>query len=156
MFYTLENIHSTIAKLRNNGKIIILATGFFDLLHAEHIKFLRKARHAGDTLVVAVESDERARALKGVGRPIEPQAVRCKKVGSYADYVITLNSDFNNPSAYESLLVAVQPDFLAVSSHSDHLDNKKTLIEKCGGKLLIVHDWNPEVSTTKIITQQKT
>ena len=36
----------------------ILAVGVFDLLHANHIKFLKKCKEYGTVLTVAVSSDE--------------------------------------------------------------------------------------------------
>lgn len=153
MFYSIESIKSICDDLRQDGKIIVLATGFFDLLHAEHINFLQKAKSVGDILIVAVESDERARILKGGGRPIEPQAIRCQKVEPYTDYVIALASDFDHFEAYDSLMLAIQPQLYAVSSHTSHQKTKDFLVNKYGGHLLVVHDFNPEISTTQIINQ---
>lgn len=171
MFYTIRTIQSICQKLHESGHKIVLVTGFFDLLHQEHIKFLLKAKAVGDILIVAVESDERARQIKGEGRPVETQTLRCqklldlhlteiqenRKIGTQkvVDYVITLGSDFNNPAAFESLISATKPNFLAVSSHTKHQDKKKTLVEKYGGQLAIVHDWNPSISTTQIIQSKK-
>lgn len=151
MFYTIESILPICKELHKSGKKIVLATGFFDLLHGEHINFLQKAKSTGDILVVAVESDERARATKGEGRPVETQITRCGKVSKYADFVITLPPDFDHFEAYESLMSAIRPEIYAISSHTDHIKSKTFLVEKYGGKLKIVHDFNPEVSTTKII-----
>lgn len=153
MFYTISSIAPVCTQLHAEGKTIVLATGFFDLLHAEHAGFLRKANAKGDILIVAVESDERAKVIKGEGRPIETQDIRCNKVKEYADYVITLPSNFNNFEAYDSLMFAVKPDVYAVSSHTDHIKSKTFLVEKYGGHLEVVHDWNPDISTTKLISQ---
>ena len=151
MLYTISSIAPICTKLHGEGKTIVLATGFFDLLHAEHLNFLQKAKAKGDILVVAVESDERARILKGEGRPVESQSLRCQKVLQYCDYAITLPSDFDHFDAYDSLMAAIRPDVYAVSSHTDHLKSKTFLVEKYGGRLVIVHDWNPDISTTQII-----
>lgn len=47
-----------------------LTMGTFDLLHLGHMAYLERARSECDALVVAVDSDERARRRKGPGRPI--------------------------------------------------------------------------------------
>lgn len=151
MFYTIESIAPICTKLYAEGKKVVLATGFFDLLHSEHVSFLQKAKKAGDILIVAVESDERARSLKGEGRPIDMQDDRCQKVGVYADYVIALSSDFDNFEAYDSLMSAIRPHVYAVSSHTSHQKNKAFLAEKYGGHLVVVHDHNPDISTTQIL-----
>jgi len=57
---------------RRNGKTIVLANGIFDLLHAGHVAYLEAARNLGDVLVVAVNDDASAAALKGPGRPVVP------------------------------------------------------------------------------------
>jgi len=175
MFHTISSIAPICAQLHADGKIIILATGFFDLLHAEHLNFLKKAKSAGDVLIVAVESDERARITKGEGRPIETQLVRCQHLldlelpagpglvgpdnlptrpgpnGHIVDYVISLPSNFDNFEAYDSLMSAIRPQIYAVSSHTSHQKTKNFLVEKYGGHLVVVHDWNPYISTTQII-----
>ena len=153
MIYTIQSISHIANQLHAANKKIILATGCFDLLHQEHINFLRAAKKAGDILIVAVESDERARILKGEGRPIETQTTRLDHLTPYADYLIALDQDFNNPIAFESLITSVRPNILAVSSHTAHQDKKAALVEKYGGSLKIVHTHNPAVSTTNIINQ---
>lgn len=58
------------------GRRIVLANGCFDLLHRGHTGFLRAARELGDVLVVAVNTDEGVRRMRGPGRPINPAADR--------------------------------------------------------------------------------
>jgi cytidyltransferase-like protein len=168
MFYTIATIAPICRQLHAVGRKLVLATGFFDLLHEEHQNFLVKAKAAGDILIVAVESDVRARVLKGEGRPVETQAVRCQNLlalhspdselpnrsessAPIVDYVIALPDDFDHFEAYDSLMAAIQPAVYAVSSHSDHLKSKTFLTEKYGGELRVVHEHNPAISTTQII-----
>jgi len=151
--FTISTIKEIATDLHKKGKKIVLATGFFDLLHTEHINFLQKARAVGDVLIVAVESDERARILKGEGRPVETQAVRLKNLTPYVDYLIALDATFNNPLAFESLIAAVKPQILAVSSHTAHQDKKSALVTKYGGELRVVHTHNPDISTSKLLAQ---
>lgn len=51
----------------------IFVNGSFDVLHRGHIELLKYARHQGDFLVVAIDTDERIRYLKGTSRPINNQ-----------------------------------------------------------------------------------
>lgn len=171
MSYSIKSFAPIATQLRNAGHKLVLATGFFDLLHEEHINFLNSAKNAGDVLIVAVESDERARILKGEGRPIETQLIRCDRLSNLTltdsrihgftdsrklvDYIISLDESFNNPAAFESLIEAVRPSVLAVSSHTAHQDKKAMLVEKYGGTLKIVHTHNPEISTSKIIIKNQ-
>jgi D-beta-D-heptose 7-phosphate kinase/D-beta-D-heptose 1-phosphate adenosyltransferase len=164
MFYTISSIEPVCSNLRGEGQKLVLATGFFDLLHKEHINFLQKAKSAGDVLVVAVESDLRALQAKGDGRPIETQSVRCQHILDLAGklenwktgvLVIALPDDFNNFDAYESLMSAIKPNIYAVSEHTTHIKSKTFLVEKYGGSLKVVHTFNPEISTTQIIKQNQ-
>lgn len=155
MSFSIKSFAPIATQLRNAGHKLVLVTGFFDLLHQEHINFLNAAKNAGDILIVAVESDERARALKGEGRPVETQSTRLDHLIPYTDYLIALDKDFNNPAAFESLIATVRPSVLAVSSHTAHQDKKAKLVEKYGGELHVVYAHNPAVSTTNIIQQSK-
>jgi len=60
----------TVKLMRNQGKKVIFTNGCFDILHRGHVTYLEKARSLGDHLVVALNSDESVRRLKGSGRPV--------------------------------------------------------------------------------------
>jgi len=49
---------------------IVMTNGCFDILHAGHVAYLSKAAELGDRLIVAVNSDESVKQLKGPDRPI--------------------------------------------------------------------------------------
>lgn len=136
---------------------VVLVTGVFDLLHAEHRNFLQKAKALGGKLLVGVESDVRVRALKGEGRPINSQAVRVANITALgiADEVFVLPEAFSKPEHHRTLLEQIRPNILAVSSHSPHLDKKQQLMESLGGQVVIVHQHNPAVSTTQILQQKE-
>ena len=61
---------------------LVLANGLFDLLHVGHVRYLEAARDAGRALVVALNSDDSARRLKGGGRPFVPLAERLEIVAA--------------------------------------------------------------------------
>ena len=48
----------------------IFVNGTFDVLHLGHLAMLNFAKSLGNHLVVAIDSDERVRKLKGLSRPI--------------------------------------------------------------------------------------
>jgi D-beta-D-heptose 7-phosphate kinase / D-beta-D-heptose 1-phosphate adenosyltransferase len=134
----------------------VLVTGVFDILHQEHVTFLQKAKQLG-YLVVAIECDERVKKIKGEGRPLNTQTVRQHNVEELgiADEVIILPEQFNNPDDHRRLLNQVKPTILAVSSHTAHLDRKQRLMQEIGGRVEVVHQHNPDISTTKIIDSMK-
>lgn len=73
-----------------SGKRIGLLNGCFDLTHALHVELLQKAKSLCDTLVVAINSDNSVRKLKGEGRPIFPQDHRLFILDAFecVDYVV--------------------------------------------------------------------
>jgi D-glycero-beta-D-manno-heptose 1-phosphate adenylyltransferase len=62
--------------LREQGKVVVVVNGAFDLLHVGHVRYLAAARALGDALFVAVNSDASVRALKGPTRPVMPENER--------------------------------------------------------------------------------
>ncbi|MCC7012676.1 MAG: adenylyltransferase/cytidyltransferase family protein [Planctomycetes bacterium] len=74
---------------RSPGLRVVLANGCFDLLHVGHVRYLEDAAMQGDLLVVALNTDESVRALKGAGRPLIPLAERAELVHALrcVDYV---------------------------------------------------------------------
>src|ERR1044072_3698137 len=80
---------------RRLGKTIVLANGFFDLLHVGHVRYLAAARALGDALVVGLNSDASVRRLKGAGRPVMPAGERAELVAALhgVDAVVVFEED---------------------------------------------------------------
>jgi rfaE bifunctional protein nucleotidyltransferase chain/domain len=85
---------------------LVLANGIFDLFHVGHIRYLEGARAAGQSLVVALNSDASARRLKGEGRPLLPLPERMELVAALqcVDWVTSFEED-----SVESLLRTLRP-----------------------------------------------
>jgi rfaE bifunctional protein nucleotidyltransferase chain/domain len=80
-----EELRQRVEAWRRAGERITLANGGFDLMHVGHVRYLRAAKALGGRLVVAINSDESVRALKGAGRPIMPENERAEIVAALAD-----------------------------------------------------------------------
>jgi rfaE bifunctional protein nucleotidyltransferase chain/domain len=93
VLWTREELARELARLRaaRPGLRVVLANGCFDLLHVGHTRYLADARSRGDLLVVALNTDESVRALKGPTRPLMPLAERAEVVGALrcVDYVLS-------------------------------------------------------------------
>jgi D-beta-D-heptose 7-phosphate kinase/D-beta-D-heptose 1-phosphate adenosyltransferase len=66
------------ARWRRAGSRVVLTNGCFDLLHAGHVAMLEQARREGEVLIVAINSDDSVRRLKGNDRPLIPAAERAE------------------------------------------------------------------------------
>ena len=54
----------------------VFINGTFDILHPGHIAMINYAKTFGDTLNIAIDSDQRVKQLKGETRPINTQQER--------------------------------------------------------------------------------
>ncbi|HZZ86479.1 MAG TPA: adenylyltransferase/cytidyltransferase family protein [Anaeromyxobacteraceae bacterium] len=90
----LEDLPALRAAATRAGRRVALANGIFDLFHVGHLRYLKGARALADLLVVAVNSDASARANKGPGRPVVPEAERSEIVAALAcvDHVVLFDS----------------------------------------------------------------
>ncbi len=90
-------------------KSIVFTNGCFDILHAGHVRYLKKARALGDILVVGLNSDSSMRAIKGMGRPIVPETERAEVISalSSVDFVVIFNE-----TTPIRLIEAIRPDVL--------------------------------------------
>ena len=119
----LKALSAILASVRASGKTVVLTNGVFDLMHVGHVRYLEDARSRGDFLVVAVNSDKSAEALKGKGFPIHPAAERMEMLSAlwFVDYVTTFEEE-----TADDLLRLIQPDFYAKGT--DY--NTKTIPER--------------------------
>ena len=78
------------ARLRDQGKKIVLANGCFDILHVGHVRYLAGARAEGDVLVVGVNADSGVKGLKGPGRPVLNETARATLVAALREVTWSL------------------------------------------------------------------
>ncbi|CCN46932.1 Bifunctional protein hldE (Includes: D-beta-D-heptose 7-phosphate kinase; D-beta-D-heptose 1-phosphate adenosyltransferase) [Vibrio nigripulchritudo MADA3029] len=67
---TEADLIDAVKKARAKGEKVVMTNGCFDILHAGHVSYLNHAAELGDRLIVAVNTDESVKALKGPGRPV--------------------------------------------------------------------------------------
>lgn len=123
---------------RRQRRRIVLANGCFDLLHVGHIRYLEGAKREGDVLVVGINSDASARALKGEGRPILPAQARAELVAALAavDYVVVFE-ELN----VDALLTALVPDVHAKGTdYTAETVPERELAHRLGIRIAIVGD----------------
>lgn len=80
-----DQLRERVAEWRKRGESVTLANGCFDLLHVGHVRYLHAAKQLGGRLVVAINSDQSVRDLKGNDRPLMPSEERAEILASLAD-----------------------------------------------------------------------
>jgi D-beta-D-heptose 7-phosphate kinase/D-beta-D-heptose 1-phosphate adenosyltransferase len=92
---SVNNLVNVVNRLKKKGKKIVFTNGCFDLLHIGHIRYLKKAKKLGDVLIVAINSDDSVRRLKGDGKPIVPQSDRAEILSEFpfVDFVTIFKED---------------------------------------------------------------
>ena len=153
----MHELDEFLSERRKHGKSLTLVTGVFDLLHEEHYNFLEKAKQSADLLLVGLESDKRVKQIKGENRPVHGQQDRLENLEKWnlADFIFILPEDFSKPENHRRLIDQIRPDFMAVSEHTAFKSEKEKILAEFGAKLLIVHDFNPEFSSTKLLENLK-
>lgn len=99
----------SLQQLRQQGNKIVFTNGCFDLLHAGHVQYLEQAASLGDVLVVAVNTDESVKELKGNDRPVNDLSDRLQVLASLASVDMVVPFSEITP---ERLICAIKPDVL--------------------------------------------
>ncbi len=137
-----------LAGHRRAGHRIVLTSGCFDLLHRGHVECLQQAASRGDVLVVAVQSDETVRELKGPGRPVTPAEDRAAVVAAIGcvEYVTVFDD-----RETADLLEAVRPDlYVKGGDHDPDTLPERLAVEIYGGRIETV-DYLPGRSTAALV-----
>ncbi len=143
-----EELQERVEGWRRAGNRIILTNGAFDLLHVGHIRYLHGAKALGGKLIVAINSDQSVRTLKGEGRPVMPENDRAEIVAALADVdAVVIFPELE----VRSLIREIRPDIQAKGTDytTDSVPESDTVLE-CGGRVEIVGD-PKDHSTTEIL-----
>ncbi|MES2684562.1 MAG: bifunctional D-glycero-beta-D-manno-heptose-7-phosphate kinase/D-glycero-beta-D-manno-heptose 1-phosphate adenylyltransferase HldE [Pseudomonadota bacterium] len=65
-----DTLVAHIDALKKSGRTVVMTNGCFDILHTGHVRYLEAARALGDVLIVAVNTDDSVKRLKGPARPL--------------------------------------------------------------------------------------
>jgi D-glycero-beta-D-manno-heptose 1-phosphate adenylyltransferase len=143
-----DQLRERVEQWRRVGERIILANGNFDLLHVGHVRYMRGAKALGGKLVVAINSDQSVRALKGEGRPIMPEQERAEIVSALADVdAVIVFPELD----VRSIIREIRPDIHAKGTdYSADTVPERDVVAECGGRVAIVGD-SKDHSTSEII-----
>jgi rfaE bifunctional protein nucleotidyltransferase chain/domain len=145
---TRVELKRRVAEWRQAGESVTLANGCFDLLHVGHVRYLQGAKALGGRLVVAVNSDDSVRALKGNGRPLMPAEERAEILSAFEDVDAVII--FPERDVRE-LVREIRPDVQAKGTdYSTDSVPERDVVAECGGRVEIVGD-PKDHSVTEII-----
>lgn len=105
----LQDLCLKVEAWRTSGFRIGFTNGCFDIIHAGHLRLIAEAATCCDRLVVAVNTDESVRKLKGPGRPVQPEAVRLKVISGLRGVAAAVAFAEETPLA---LIEAIKPDVI--------------------------------------------
>jgi D-glycero-beta-D-manno-heptose 1-phosphate adenylyltransferase len=134
------------------GKTVVFTNGVFDILHAGHIDYLEKARALGDYLVVALNTDETVRQLKGETRPVNTLEDRLKVISALR--CVDCAVPFGEPTP-EEIIRQIKPDIHVKGGDytEDSLPEAK-IVRSYGGQVVIMPTLEGR-STTSIIKRMQ-
>lgn len=149
---SLEEFLKIRKKIKEEGKKLVFTNGVFDIIHRGHVDYLNRAKALGDYLVVALNSDESVKRLKGEERPINKLEDRAFVLANLkaVDFVVSFEED----TPFE-IISAIVPDVL-VKGGDWKIDQivGRDIVEANGGKVYSL-PYVENYSTTNIINKMK-
>jgi rfaE bifunctional protein nucleotidyltransferase chain/domain len=146
----LEQVAARARELREQGRKIVFTNGCFDLLHAGHVRYLRKARALGDLLVVGINGDRSVRELKGANRPVTNERDRAEVIAALESVdLVTIFSELRATR----LLEAVQPNvYVKGGDYTPETLNaeERAVLQKTGADIRII-PFEEGYSTTRLL-----
>jgi D-beta-D-heptose 7-phosphate kinase/D-beta-D-heptose 1-phosphate adenosyltransferase len=124
------------------------ANGCFDLLHPGHVDLIRQAAGSCDRLIVALNTDESVRRLKGASRPIQNERARAAVIGGIKGVSAVILFAEDTPL---EVVTALQPDVLIKGS--DYTEDQVVggeLVRARGGRVMLI-DLSVGHSTSRLV-----
>jgi len=145
---TREELKQIIRKAQSEGKKVVTTNGCFDVLHVGHLRYLQSAKQLGDILIVAINSDDSVRAIKGDKRPLVPENERAELLAGLkcVDYIMI----FSELTPIE-FLIELQPNVHVKGGDytTDRVIERET-VESIGAELRLLPGAEGK-STTNLI-----
>jgi len=146
----MERALGLIAVVQAMGGTVVATGGCFDLLHAGHVATLRAARALGDCLVVCLNSDDSVRRLKGLERPLVPEADRVAVLEALGCVDVVVPFDERTP---EGVLRRLRPDVFAKGGDYALTDLPEAALLGTWGGQAVVLPYLEGRSTTRLMKE---
>lgn len=133
---TPPEAQALVDRWKREGLSVGFTNGCFDILHPGHVDLLAAARRCCDRLIVALNSDESVRRLKGPERPVNTLATRARLIAALRDVDAVTFFEEDTPAG---LIAALLPDLLVKGG--DYVRETVVgadIVERHGGRVMIV------------------
>jgi rfaE bifunctional protein nucleotidyltransferase chain/domain len=147
--YTRDELVAVRAQWREQGKTVVFTNGCYDIIHPGHIRLLERARSLGDVLVLALNTDDSVRRLKGPARPLISETERAALAQELEAVDAVIHFDEDTP---RELIAAVLPDILVKGADWSHFIAGREEVEAAGGQVMPL-PLEPGHSTTNIVEE---
>ncbi len=145
-----DELYKVVRELQSHGEKVVMTNGCFDIIHPGHVTYLKQAKALGNKLIVAVNSDDSVKRLKGDSRPINTLEDRIAVLSglSSVDYVVSFSED-----TPQKLISRILPDILVKGGDYkvEEIAGHKEVIAN-GGKVVII-PFVEGKSTTRIVNK---
>lgn len=149
---TEEKLIEAVKQAKRRGEKVVMTNGCFDILHAGHVSYLNNAAQLGERLIVAVNSDESVKRLKGSGRPVNTLDRRMAVLAGLeaVDWVVPFSED-----TPQRVIAEILPSLLVKGGDykPEEIAGGKEVIAD-GGAVKVLN-FEDGCSTTKIIESIK-
>lgn len=147
-----EKLQPLLKQWHASDQTLVFTNGCFDILHRGHTDYLAKAADLGHVLLVALNTDESVKRLKGLDRPVNSEQDRAFVLAclGFVSAVVLFSED--TPL---NLIRLVKPDYLVKGG--DYSENDIVgagEVKKYGGRVISI-PLLPGYSTTSLISKLK-
>ena len=106
---SVASAESVLKVWRSQALDVGFTNGCFDLVHPGHVRMLAEARARCDRLIVALNTDDSVRRLKGPERPVQTELARAEVIGALRSVDLVLLFDEDTPL---ELMRQLRPDVI--------------------------------------------
>ncbi|GAB5466897.1 MAG: D-glycero-beta-D-manno-heptose 1-phosphate adenylyltransferase [Candidatus Kapaibacteriales bacterium] len=147
-----DTISKIVQEGKGQGKTFVFTNGCFDIIHPGHVRYLKESKKLGDYQIVALNSDDSVRRLKGESRPINSLEDRAEVMASLSSVDFVTFFDEDTP---KEVLDIIRPNILTKGGDYVKEDVVGYELLKSYGGVVVILSFVDGKSTTNIIEKSK-
>ncbi|MDD4956048.1 MAG: D-glycero-beta-D-manno-heptose 1-phosphate adenylyltransferase [Candidatus Omnitrophica bacterium] len=147
-----EELKREVISLKASGSKVGFTNGCFDILHRGHARYLAEAKGYCDRLIVAVNTDNSVKRIKGPDRPVNPCDARMEMLAALE--AVDLVTSFGEDTP-EDIIKYIVPDIIFKGGDWKENDIVGGEFVKKNGGMVRVIPYLEGFSTTRMIKDIK-